>query len=93
MKVLGPTIWNSIPDHVVKSVSFNSFKTSLKKYLNGQYGDPNNVIVRDTNISSHRRNDRINNTRARNNNYGQLTDENRHKRFASRWDDGPSNLI
>ena len=41
MKALGPSIWNSIPDQVLKSASYNSFKTSLKKHLIGQYGNDN----------------------------------------------------
>jgi hypothetical protein len=102
MKVLGPVIWNSIPDQVLKSVSLNSFKTSLKKHY-GQYGisindvnsnshNTNNTRHTNTNYSNYR-NNRMNNTRARNNNYGQLTDENRNSRFASRWDEGPNNLV
>ena len=98
MKALGPSIWNSIPDQVLKSASYNSFKTSLKKHLIGQYGNDNssNSNSRSNGINNNRnryrdnRRTRLNN---RNNNYGVLTDENRQGRFQSRWDDGPNNLI
>ena len=98
MKALGPSIWNSIPDQVLKSASYNSFKTSLKKHLIGQYGNDNssNSNSRSNGINNNRnryRNNRRTRLNNRNNNYGVLTDENRQGRFQSRWDDGPNNLI
>ena len=98
MKVLGPLIWNSIPDQILKLVSYNSFKTSLKKYLIGQYGNDNHDNSNSNNINdrtanSNNRNLRTYSNNHRTNNYGMLTDENGHGRFQSRWDDGPNNLV
>ena len=81
IRVSGPLIWNSIPEIIQKSTSIQSFKAKLKKHLLGVFNENDNNI-------------HVNNRRARNNNYGQLTDENRQNRvFQSRWDEGRVNLI
>ena len=37
IKVAGPILWNSLPSHIRNSVSINTFKYSLKKYLIEHY--------------------------------------------------------
>ena len=91
MKVLGPLIWNNIPQQILKSISYTCFKTSLKKHFIGQYGNDNNVDNSYSNYNNRNRRTLTNNHRT--NNHGILTDENRYGRFQSRWDDGPNNLI
>ena len=87
IKVLGPNIWNSIPDHILKTSSFNCFKTTLKKHFIGQYGTDDTNTVSIVASTSNRRN----NT---NRHASELTDERRNaRRFQSRWNDGPNNLI
>ena len=80
IRVSGPVIWNSIPESIQKSTSIHSFKSKLKKFFLGDF------------IENNDNNTRVQNRRLRNNNYGQLTDENRRNRaFQSRWDESSSN--
>ena len=37
LKVAGPLIWNSLPNHICNSHSVFTLKTNLKKYFIGQY--------------------------------------------------------
>ena len=97
LKTIGPTIWNSIPDYIVKTSSANCFKITYKKFLienydnqNGINNDNNNQNnTANNNNNRNRNNNNINrrNDRAtRNNNYGRLDNRRQVNRFQSRWD-------
>ena len=86
LKVLGPTIWNSIPDNIVKTSSANCFKITYKKFLIDNYDIQNGNNNINNSNNSNRNNSNMNNIVTRNNNYGRLDNHRQRIRFQSRWD-------
>ena len=96
LKTIGPTIWNSIPDYIVKTSSANCFKITYKKFLienydrqNGINDNNNQNNTADNNNNRNRNNynrNRRNDRATRNNNYGRLDNRRQGNRFQSRWD-------
>ena len=58
LKILGPTVWNSIPEHIVQTSSTNCFKIMYKKFLIDNYDTPDIPNNNNSNNINNRRNGR-----------------------------------
>ena len=93
IQVMGPLIWNGIPEDIQEAGTILTFKKHLKAHIFNQYrGDPegntnnsNNDINRNRNNSSNNSNSRARNNNYRNINNNQRWRQNINQPFFSRW--------
>ena len=87
IQVMGPLIWNGIPEDIQEAGTILTFKKHLKAHIFNQYrGDPEgNTNNSNNDINRNRNSSNNSNNRARNNNNNQRWRQNINQPFFSRW--------